>query len=132
MCISYKFLTAGFAVILSCSSVLAQGVGGEVAQLQVAAATSEQAAVSEARRLANASIGRPGDEIAKQCREIQAIIELADPAIADAIRNEILQSQNRILAECLLLLSQVAPATIDEDIDDRLNENRDNPSGSPS
>ena len=132
MCISYKFLTAGFAVILSCSSVLAQGVGGEAARLQVAAATSEQAAVSEARRLANASLGRSGDEIAKQCREIQAVIELADPAIADAIRNEILQSQNRILAECLLLLSQVAPAAIDDDIDDRLQENRDNPSGSPS
>lgn len=132
MCISYKFLAAGFAVILSCSSVLAQGVGGETAQLQVAAATSEQAAVSEARRLANASIGRPGDEIAKQCREIQAIIELADPAIADAIRNEILQSQNRILAECLLLLSQVAPAAIEEQIE-RLTENRDNnPPGSPN
>ncbi len=91
MCISYKFLTAGFAVILSCSSVMAQGVGGEAAQLQVAAATSEQAAADEARQLANASIGRSGDEIAKQCREIQAVIELSDPNIADAIRQAILE-----------------------------------------
>ncbi|MBA5777139.1 hypothetical protein H2509_08375 [Stappia sp. F7233] len=125
---AFKSLAAAAAILMSGAAAFAQGAGG-AERLQVAANTSGQEAARVARQLADAANGLSENELRRECRQIYQIVQNADPAIADAINQAILESENRRLAICLEEFAQIAPAAID-DLPNQDDEGRFNDTGS--